>query len=63
MAYVFQGPNKETRPIKALVFDPSKCGERKGYKQHQNHGVPQCDACKAAHNEYMKDYYRAKAAA
>ena len=65
MAYVFRGkpdpkPRNAPRP---LVFDPSKCGTRKGYKQHQNHGVPQCDECKAAHNEYMKAYYKAARAA
>lgn len=63
MAYVFRGANKDERPIKQLIFDHTKCGTRKGYKQHQNHGVPACEPCKAAHNEYMKDYYRARQAA
>jgi len=62
MAYVFRG-TPDAKPIRSrLVFDPSKCGTRMGYKQHQNHGVPQCDPCKAANNEYMKAYYQARAA-
>ncbi|MFP5367479.1 MAG: hypothetical protein ACLGIS_11625 [Actinomycetes bacterium] len=65
MAYVFKGepePAPRNKP-KPLIFDPSKCGTRKGYKQHQNHGVPTCTACRSAHNEYMKSYYRERSAA
>ena len=62
MAYTFRGVIEDTRPIKAFIFKVEKCGTRAGYKQHQNHGVPTCTACRAAHNEYMKAYYRKKAA-
>lgn len=62
MAYVFRGtpdPAPRNRP-RPLAFDPTKCGSYKGYKQHQNHGVPVCTACREAHNEYMNAYNRVR---
>jgi len=63
MAYAYRGPEKHVPPVKRLTFDPTKCGTRKGYRQHQNHGIHMCTACRAANTEYMKNYYREKAAA
>jgi hypothetical protein len=58
--YGYGGSERFRGPRQVLVFDPSKCGTRKGYRQHQNHGVEQCSDCKAAHARYMADYYRAR---
>jgi hypothetical protein len=65
MAYVFRGapdpaPRNKPRP---LVFDPAKCGTRKGYRQHQNHGIPFCTACRAANSEYQNNYNRERSVA
>lgn len=53
MTYQYNGPETWNGPRQRLVFDPTKCGTRKGYRQHQNHGVPVCDDCRKAHNAYM----------
>lgn len=58
MAYVFKGKDKYVPPAKPLTFNPTKCGTRAGYRQHQNHGIYICDKCRAANSEYMKAYYR-----
>jgi hypothetical protein len=58
MAYVFRGTNKYVPPVKPLTFDESKCGTRAGYRQHQNHGIYICTACRKANTEYMKTYYK-----
>jgi hypothetical protein len=62
MGYVWKGtqvddapaPKKrKSGPAKGWVpFDPSKCGERRGYRQHNRHGQDQCDDCKAANAAY-----------
>lgn len=43
----------ETRPGRKLApFDPSLCGQNKGYQQHYRHGQTPCDRCKRAHTDY-----------
>lgn len=32
------------------VFDWAACGSPAQYKKHQRHGVPMCEACRAAEN-------------
>ena len=34
------------------------CGTIAAYRRHERRGFPPCDACKAAHAEYQRDYYR-----
>jgi hypothetical protein len=58
MGYAYKGFVKYAPPVKRLVFDTTKCGTRAGYRQHQNHGIHICTACRAANNEYMKAYYQ-----
>lgn len=55
MTYRYNGAETWSGPRQTITFDPSKCGTRKGYRQHQNHGIPACQACKGAHNTYMND--------
>lgn len=55
MTYTYNGPETWTGPRQTLVFDPTKCGTRKGYRQHQNHGTPTCPECRKAHNTYMNN--------
>jgi hypothetical protein len=43
-------------------FDPARCGDYAGYKQHQRTGVPACLPCRQASAEHTKAY-RAKAVA
>lgn len=62
MGYVFKGKDKYTPPAKPLTFDPSKCGTRKGYRQHQNHGIYICTACRAANAVYQNAYNEARRA-
>jgi len=63
MGYAYRGANRETRPVKPLRFDSSKCGTRAGYRQHQNHGIYICTACRAANTEYQNEYNRNRRAA
>lgn len=39
------------------------CGTRGGHAWHLRHGLPPCDDCRAAHNEYMRPRNRAAGAA
>jgi len=53
MKYQYAGGEAWAGPRQKFTFDPGKCGTRKGYRQHQNHGVPLCERCRHAHNTYM----------
>ena len=53
MTYKYAGTETWTGPRQQLTFDHTKCGTRKGYRQHQNHGTPACPECRQAHNTYM----------
>lgn len=44
------------RGMKPRPFDPSRCGTRAGYKQHQRRDVEMCQPCQDAHNAYMAAY-------
>jgi len=63
MTYKYTGAETWTGPRQTLTFDHAKCGTRKGYRQHQNQGVPVCTDCRQAHNTYMNNYNRARVAA
>lgn len=72
--YVYRGTQPDLEPVvphiprkgkpgpkpKPLVFDPSKCGSHKGYKQHQRHGVEICDGCRKANADYHRDWRAAQ---
>jgi len=53
MTYKYSGTETWTGPRQALAFDHTKCGTRKGYRQHQNHGTPTCQPCRDANTAYM----------
>lgn len=55
MTYTYNGTQPWTKPRQTLTFDPTKCGTRKGYRQHQNHAIPACKPCRQAHNTYMNN--------
>ena len=62
MSYRYRGTKtlameqEQEEPLKAeRVFDPAKCGTYKGYKQHQNHKIPQCQPCKDAAAAYKHE--------
>ena len=63
MAYQYRGtirdieeaPAPRTRKLNG--FDPSACGEYRGYRRHQTRGVPACDPCLAAMAAYSRDRY------
>jgi hypothetical protein len=40
-------------------FDPSRCGDRKGYLHHRRHKVPPCQPCREANSRHSAEY-RAK---
>ena len=63
MTYNYAGAETWTGPRQQLIFNPDKCGTRKGYRQHQNHGTPTCDRCRHAHNTYMNQYNNQRRAA
>lgn len=60
MAYIYRGANRDMEPepeqLPPGVFNPAKCGTLAGYRQHQKHGTPTCDYCKAAQADYSRDY-------
>lgn len=64
MAYQYRGTIRDieeptpTRARKLTGFDPSACGEYRGYRRHQKHGVPACDPCLAAMAAYSRDRYQ-----
>ena len=63
MAYVWKGttPPASGVPEKAPVpFDPSKCGEARGYKQHRNHGQEPCQPCKDGAAAYRRAWVAAR---
>lgn len=66
MAYQYRGTVRDVeetpapRPLKLTGFDPSACGEYRGYRRHQKHNVPACDPCKAAMAAYSRDRYQAR---
>jgi hypothetical protein len=74
MAYVYKGTQRDLEPVepyiprkgkpgpkpKPLVFDPSKCGSQKGYKQHRRHGQEACDPCKAGNAAYHREWTKAR---
>lgn len=37
------------------------CGTRSGYQRHLKVGLPPCEACRAANNDYKREYWRATA--
>lgn len=62
MGYTYRGtqqdleaaPDRKRTPgPNPAPFDPAKCGERRGYKQHYRHGQEPCDACRAANSAYL----------
>lgn len=63
MAYQYRGTRtlateqepEEPLTVERAPFDPAKCGTYKGYKQHQNHKVPPCQACKTAAANYKHE--------
>lgn len=63
MGYAYRGTTFDTdepapaRTRKLTGFDPSACGEYRGYRRHQKHGVPACDPCLAAMAAYSRDRY------
>ena len=61
MTYAYHGTETWTGPRQTITFDPDKCGTRKGYRQHQNQGIPVCDRCRHAHNTYMNQYNQRRA--
>lgn len=63
MAYQYRGTKFDVGTVerpeftpgpKPGEFDPAKCGEYRGVKQHYRHGVELCDPCRKAHSEYQK---------
>ena len=70
MAYKYRGTKFDAgtasvRPAstpgpKSSGFDPAKCGEYRGVKQHYRYGVEMCDACRKAHSDYQKAYRGAR---
>jgi len=74
LAYKYRGNVHDVKPVTEHTperrdgrlrgpFDPSLCGTRRGYRQHQNHGVEICDACRKANTDYMRDFYRKRVVA
>jgi hypothetical protein len=69
MAYQYKGTIRDIeddtpapRPKKLTEFDPSACGEYRGYRRHQQHGVPACDPCLGAMAAYSRDRYQKRPA-
>lgn len=65
--YVPQEPREPREPDAPRIsrppailspFDPSKCGERKGYAQHRRHKQEPCQPCRVANNAYQRAHKR-----
>ena len=66
MAYKYRGTKFDAEPAptrndstpgpKPGGFDPIKCGEYRGVKQHYRYNVPLCDPCKRAYSDYQKSH-------
>ncbi|MDP9185086.1 MAG: hypothetical protein M3O29_05405 [Actinomycetota bacterium] len=63
MGYKYNGPLREVTEEEPRrrgqqpglqPFDPSLCGQRKGYQQHRRHGQEACRPCKDAAAAYKK---------
>jgi len=65
--YVYRGNKHDVEPVVETapslgpdVFDPSKCGQYRGYHQHQKFGQEPCRACKDAKAVKSKAEYAAR---
>lgn len=52
-----------TRPRKPPPLKPFVHGTHAGYDMHRNRGVPMCDACREARNEYKRQWKKRKSEA